>query len=430
MDERINPTSYLQEHTLETDLAGEKIHIITRPGFPDWDRVTQATELLVDRALLGSNERVLVFPCGHGALGVWAARCVGASRVFLRDTNIIAARVARRTCDANDCQAVDVAAALPEPDSVEVALVTLPKGRDFARLVLLSAARALVRGGRLYLAGANRAGIKSVARDVEALLGPGRLLGYKGGHRAFLFTASAPTEDALLPDIFAEPGIPQGTYHQIEAMVGGNGEAQIYRLDTRPGIFSWEHLDPGTALLLNVVRPAPDERLLDAGCGYGILGIHLGLQASHGETTLVDTDILAIECARRNVGRYGPQNARLLLEDVIHVLDAGPYTLIVSNPPFHSGQDVRVDMTYALIHGAYEALLRNGRLVLVANRFLPYRIAMEARFGNVITLAATGQYHVLEARKLHRRGSRREARARQTQGDQPIYESRKFTQNS
>ena len=55
---------------------------------------------------------------------------------------------------------------------------------------------------------------------------------------------------------------------------------------------------------------------------------------------------------------------------------------------------------------------RNGRLVLVANRFLTYDVAMDERFGNVATLAETPQVHVLEAHKRHQRGSRRRARQR------------------
>ena len=66
---------------------------------------------------------------------------------------------------------------------------------------------------------------------------------------------------------------------------------------------------------------------------------------------------------------------------------AGPYSLIISNPPFHSGHEVSLSMTQALVRDAYAALDPGGRLLLVANRFLAYDHAMADAFGDVQVLA-------------------------------------------
>ncbi len=406
--------TYTETRTIESALGDRPMEIITRPGFPDWDEVSQAERLLAAHAAVSAGQQVLIWPCGHGALGLWAAEHTEPQHIALRDTNAIATEMARRTCDENDLSAIDVQAAMPEPESVDIALMTLPKGRDLARLMLLAAARAVRRGGQLYLAGANRAGIKSVAGDAEELLGPGRLLAYKGGNRILRYTCEADLADEQLSESFRAPGIPAGTYHEIEVTIneGRQEGTAIYRLSTRPGAFSWEHLDQGTALLLSTVRARNDERLLDVGCGYGIIGIHLGQQAPQGRATLVDVDLLACECAERNVERYDLAHAEVWQGDALERLGEDAYSLIVSNPPFHSGHGISVDMTRALIHQAHDALERNGRLVLVANRFLAYDVAMDERFGNVTTLVETPQFHVLEAYKRHQRGSRRRSRRR------------------
>jgi 16S rRNA (guanine1207-N2)-methyltransferase len=413
MDWHDTELTYTETRTLDATLGDRSLRIITRPGFPDWDQVSQAEQLLVAYATISAEQQVLVYPCGHGALGLWAAGHTDPRRIALRDTNAIAAEMARRTCAENDLSAIDVQAAMPEPESVDIALMTLPKGRDLARLMLLAAARAVRRGGQLYLAGANRAGIKSVANDADELLGAGRLLAYKGGNRVLRYTREADLSTERLPESFGAPGIPAGTYREVEIAIADSRRPDAtatYRLSTRPGVFSWEHLDPGTALLLSVVHARNDEQLLDVGCGYGLIGIHLGLQAQRGRATLVDVDLLACECAQRNVGRYGPPHAQVWHGDGLERLREGPYSLIISNPPFHSGQGINIDMTKALIHQAHDALERNGRLVLVANRFLAYDVAMAERFGNVATLAETPQFYVLEAHKRHQRGSRRRSR--------------------
>ena len=48
---------------------------------------------------------------------------------------------------------------------------------------------------------------------------------------------------------------------------------------------------------------------------------------------------------------------------------------------------------------ARNALAAGGRLLIVANRFLPYERLLRATFGQVETLAADGRYQVLAARK-------------------------------
>jgi 16S rRNA (guanine1207-N2)-methyltransferase len=56
----------------------------------------------------------------------------------------------------------------------------------------------------------------------------------------------------------------------------------------------------------------------------------------------------------------------------------GTYDAIVMNPPFHRGQDTRVDVGRAFIHAAARALRRGGGLYLVANRQLPYEGVLDS----------------------------------------------------
>jgi len=76
------------------------------------------------------------------------------------------------------------------------------------------------------------------------------------------------------------------------------------------------------------------------------------------------------------------------------------YDFIVTNPPFHAqGREERTDLGRAFIAAAAEALRDGGRLLLVANRHLPYEAGLAARFEHVRTLAQEHGFKVVEAVK-------------------------------
>ncbi|HEV2128424.1 MAG TPA: methyltransferase, partial [Thermomicrobiales bacterium] len=81
--------------------------------------------------------------------------------------------------------------------------------------------------------------------------------------------------------------------------------------------------------------------------------------------------------------------------DVYSGIEGEAYDLIVSNPPFHQGKMINYDMPQRLIGEASEHLKPGGRLVIVANAFLPYDRVMRAHFAEVDVVAATRQYRVL-----------------------------------
>ena len=380
-----------REQMIDIELQGRPLRLATRPGLPGWDSRRQAVQLLAEAAEILPGQRVLVFPSAQGALAVWATWHTGPERVAVWDTNVVAADTVSRTLAANGCAEVRVEVGLPSSSSraYDVALVPLPKGRDLARLMLLEAYHALVSGGRLYLAGPNQGGIKSVIRDGEQLFGAASVLGYKGGNRVALFMKEQATLQAL-PDIYDRAGLRIGTYDTFEVTL----DEQVFTVCTRPGVFSRHQLDAGTRLLLDAVQVGPSDMVLDVGCGYGIIGMYAARRTT-GKVTLVDADWLACDCARASLARNGIERARVLMGDGLAAVSGQQFTLILSNPPFHAGHGVNLDVVRSFVQEARSTLLPSGRLVLVANRFLPYHRLMAEHFGSVSTLVETPQYHVL-----------------------------------
>jgi 16S rRNA (guanine1207-N2)-methyltransferase len=165
-----------------------------------------------------------------------------------------------------------------------------------------------------------------------------------------------------------------------------------------PGVFSSDRLDDGTRLLLSRLEVLPGARLLDLGCGYGLIGL---IAAQNGATSvdMVDTNLLAVAAAQANLELYGIQNAQAFPSDALEAVLDRRYTHVVTNPPFHLGHSVDYQVTQAFIHQAWQVLEPGGQLLLVANKFIRYDLEMTPLFKHVERLAETNRYQLLSARK-------------------------------
>ena len=162
-----------------------------------------------------------------------------------------------------------------------------------------------------------------------------------------------------------------------------------------PGVFSAGKLDRATALLLDTLadQRMQGQRVLDIGCGSGVLG---AWAASRGaEATLLDADLQSVRSAEATL-EASRLAARVLHSDVDAALSDNSYDLMLSNPPFHVGRGVVLDITAEFVLAAERRLRPGGRLVMVANEFLPYEKLL-AGWQDVQILAQHAGFKVLSA---------------------------------
>ena len=108
-------------------------------------------------------------------------------------------------------------------------------------------------------------------------------------------------------------------------------------LVTAGGVFSPEHLDEGTRVLLDAVpAPPPTGHLLDLGAGWGPIALSLALQAPDATVWAVDVNQRALDLVRRNSARLGVTNVNAVLPD--DVPDDITFRTIRSNPPIRVGK--------------------------------------------------------------------------------------------
>jgi 16S rRNA (guanine1207-N2)-methyltransferase len=352
------------------------------------DRLSNPTTILFARtATIRPGEHALLLHSGDPVLASWLVDAVSpGGRVIALHTSHRALRLLAGVPRLELSDSV-----YPDPQAhgpADVALFDLPRGRDHVRAYLWTAAGALRPGGRLYLAGSNNTGAKSAIRDAKALFGHAPVLGFKGGCRIAL---------AARPDALAIPADwAQTSPWQPQMRVFARPEGQ-YTVVTMPGVFSWEHLDDGSALLLDHLGVEPGTDVLDIGCGTGIVGI-VAARLGAAQVTLTDDNLLAVRCAHASIQANDlADRCTVLPGDVTGPVRDRQFDLVLSNPPFHEGREVTTGTAGRIVREGYAVLRPGGRLRLVANRFLPYDRVLRETFGNVTIIAATGRYYVLES---------------------------------
>jgi 16S rRNA (guanine1207-N2)-methyltransferase len=403
MDNPLHLT-YYQPRKFTISLCGQNVQVITKPGLPDWDKVAPGVQLLAEVVSLKKDYQVLLLGCGNGALGVAIGRQVNEGMLQMVDTSWIALRIARMTMAENELTHVPVEPVhYPFPaQTYRTVVINLPKGRKLARRWLVEAWAALEPGGEMYLAGANSEGIQSVIQDAKSLCGNATVLAYRKGCRvARMLKQSKPdvesgqvitwTPGSDIPWT-TEPGIARGSWVEFTASVGGN----ILTVRSLPGVFSVNHADSGTEFLLQQIhqQDLQGKRVLDFGCGYGLIGLVVA-RLGAAWVDMLDVDLSAVTSAQENCTQNMILNTQVRPSDVLDAIGLERYDLILSNPPFHSGKQVDYSVAHTFVTHSRFILNPGGRLLLVANRFIRYDRLMREVYGNVEVIAETGKFHVL-----------------------------------
>lgn len=168
---------------------------------------------------------------------------------------------------------------------------------------------------------------------------------------------------------------------------------KIYSL---PGVFSAQELDVGTNLLLSTLDQTLRGKVLDIGCGAGVIGVYIKQRSPNVTLTMSDIHAMALASAQRTL-HENQLTGEVVASDVFSHIE-GKFDLIISNPPFHDGIDTAYRAVEALISQAKWHLVQGGELRIVANAFLPYPDLLDRHFGSHQVLAKTNKFKVYSVR--------------------------------
>jgi 16S rRNA (guanine1207-N2)-methyltransferase len=169
------------------------------------------------------------------------------------------------------------------------------------------------------------------------------------------------------------------------------------RFDTGAGVFSRGHLDHATAVLFRETEPPSSGRILDLGCGYGVIGLAIAAASPDAVVTGVDVNERAVLLANENAASLGLAG-RFTACVPGAVPDDATYDEIWSNPPIRIGKQA----LHELLLSWLARLVPGGRMVMVVGKNLGadslQRWLIERGYPTERLASAKG-FRVLEARR-------------------------------
>jgi 16S rRNA (guanine1207-N2)-methyltransferase len=269
-------------------------------------------------------------------------------------------------------------AAYPTDRLLDGAVVYMPKAKEHAKMLLANVAACLKQGANIMLVGENNSGVKSAAKLLEPYCEQTNKIDSARHCALFSGVLNRPVKAFDLTN-----------WQTVQTV---NIAGISYQICSLPGVFSHGEVDTGTRVLLENLPRYHSGRVLDFGCGAGIIGCFVALTQAQSKVVMTDVSALAVYCAQQSA-QINKLNIEVVPSNGLRALSA-KFTTIITNPPFHTGIKTDYSVTEGFISDCKTYLTSEGSLVLVANQFLRYAELLEKQFKSVTLVQETTKFSV------------------------------------
>ena len=362
------------------------------------------SQLVLKQKHLLHNHILLVCPRADN-LAAEIHRQVAAARASVLTWDYVSFKCHETTTDASF--SVQPPAAW-QPDHL---IIFMPKTKSALPLILASLGDRVNKADKIWLVGEKKEGVESAARNLVKKVGTNEKVGTNGEAKTGPVTADwkarklASARHSQLWEITPVTPFTDEIGRHWQQKVIDVPKAGALELCWFPGVFSVGRLDSGTQLLLaNLpgllgLRHGKPARILDFGCGCGVIGFCLQRLYPQSQVEMVDVNLLAIESARRSAALNALQ-VKIFPSAGLQEVKKG-LSAIVTNPPFHQGIKMDTGITHQFLQDCASHLLQGGSLTLVANRFLPYAEWINKYVGKTTVLAEDSRFKIYHAVKAN-----------------------------
>jgi len=164
--------------------------------------------------------------------------------------------------------------------------------------------------------------------------------------------------------------------------------------ETREKSFSPMSIDKGTLAMLSQVDFTDTDKVLDLGCGYGVVGIYAAKLIGKQNIVMSDVDRECVELSAKNAELNGVGGIPVFLSDGFADIHEKDLTLILSNPPYHT--DFAIPKHF--IEKGFNRLKIGGKIFMVTKRKDWYKKKFIAIFGGV-KISEIDEYYIFTAEK-------------------------------
>jgi 16S rRNA (guanine1207-N2)-methyltransferase len=289
------------------------------------------------------------------------------------------------TTEFNDFDCSEIA-----DNSLDKIFYRVSKEKPVVHHLLNQAWRCLKPGGQLLVAGYKNEGTKTYIEKIAKLLGSGKNIVKNGPvYSAELSKYTEYDATQLLDD---------SDYRQPRPIAQDSG----LKLSSKPGLFGWNKVDVGSALLIEQLHhlsplPKPLKSCMDLGCGYGYLTIaaaSLDICKDINHWTMTDNNAAALQLAQQNL-RHNQLNGEVIAADAGKGIRAKT-DLVLCNPPFHQGFSIDGDLTDKFLQSAKHLLAPQGIALFVVNQFIPLERKAVPLFSQIKVIIDNGSFKVIQ----------------------------------
>ena len=179
-------------------------------------------------------------------------------------------------------------------------------------------------------------------------------------------------------------------------MLNVNIKDMDMKFNTSNEVFSPQNVDKGTLAMLSVVEFKGNDKVLDLGCGYGIVGVLSAKIVGAANVVMTDIDDKAVKLARENIALNNVEGISLYQSPGFKNINEKDFTLILSNPPYH----VDFSVPKEFIEKGFNRLAIGGKMYMVTKRKEWYKNKLISIFGGVKIIEIDGYYVFIAEKKI------------------------------
>lgn len=271
------------------------------------------------------------------------------------------------------------------PDQLDLVLIKIPKNLALLEYQLHRLRPALHKDSIIMGAGMSKHIHKSTLQLFEQILGP-------------THTSLARKKARLI-------------HSQLDTSLdpGSNPWPKQYRLENtellltnHANVFSKERLDIGSRFFLQHLPKLEGPcRIIDLGCGNGVIGVMAALVNPQAELTFVDESYMAVASAEVNFNAATDNTGKAVfkINDGLQGMPAESTDLILLNPPFHQQHAIGDATAWRMFRQSRHCLKSGAELRIIGNRHLGYQAKLKRLFGNCSLVADNSKFMICSAVK-------------------------------
>ncbi len=178
-------------------------------------------------------------------------------------------------------------------------------------------------------------------------------------------------------------------------------EGTDFTIVNHANVFSQASLDIGSRFFLaHLPKDIGQKRVIDLGCGNGVVGLIAAQYNPEAELLFVDESYMAVSSAKANFKAAFPERkAQFEVMDSLTKVAKASSDIILNNPPFHQNSAVSGHIAWQMFKQSLKVLRSGGELWVIGNRHLGYHIRLKKLFGNCKVVSTNKKFVILKSVK-------------------------------